>query len=92
MKSPFKSYTVTQGIVTKYLAPTANKDGRIEAEAWAGHLTVSYDHGLCVEENHMAAARMLANKYGWLNSENRLAQGCMPDDTGYMFVFVKSGG
>jgi hypothetical protein len=72
MESPFKSYTVTQGIVTKYLAPTTNKDGRIKAKAWAGHVAVSYDHGLCVEENHMAAARMLANKYGWLNSEKRL--------------------
>jgi hypothetical protein len=40
-----------QAIVTKFLGPTDHRGSRIKATAEAGSITVSWDHGLGVEEN-----------------------------------------
>lgn len=54
-----------QAIVTKYLGPTNFRGSRIKASAYAGSVTIDYDASLNTEQNHMAAARKLAHKYGW---------------------------
>ncbi len=59
---------ITQGIETRYLGPTNSKDGRIKARAWAGSITVAYDHALSIEGNHRAAAMALVAKLGWLDN------------------------
>lgn len=56
---------IMQGIETRYLGPTNTKGGRIRARAWAGHVTIPYDHALTIEGNHRAAAMTLAAKLGW---------------------------
>ena len=50
---------ITQAIHTRYMGPTNTKGGRIKATAWAGSVTVPYDHALNVEDNHRAAAGAL---------------------------------
>ena len=54
-----------QAIVTKYHGPTNTRGARVRATAEAGHVTLSWDHALGVTENHAAAARALAEKFGW---------------------------
>jgi hypothetical protein len=54
-----------QAIVTKYLGPTNFRGSRVKATASAGSVTVSWDHALDAESNHVAAAKALAVKYGW---------------------------
>ena len=54
-----------QAIVTKYHGPTNTRGSRITARAEAGSVTVDYDHALNAGDNHLAAARRLAEKLGW---------------------------
>lgn len=54
-----------QAIETKYLPYTNTKPSRIKASCDAGTIIVSWDYGLNIEENHIAAALQLANKLGW---------------------------
>ena len=75
-----------QAIVTKYHGPTNTRGSRISASAGAGRVSVGYDHRLNQEQNHAAAARALAEKMEW---SGELAQGGMPDSSGYAFVFIR---
>ena len=59
---------ISQGIETRYLGPTNSRPGRIKATAWAGSITVSYDHALSIEGNHRATAMALVAKLGWLDT------------------------
>lgn len=77
---------VTQAIETKYLGPTNTKGGRIKATAWAGSVTVPYDHALDVQGNHAAAALALRYKMGW---QGKFAQGGNAKGDGYVFVNVE---
>lgn len=77
---------VTQAIETKYLGPTNTKGGRIKATAWAGSVTVPYDHALDTAENHHAAQLALRRKLGW---QGKYAQGGNAKGTGYYFVNVE---
>lgn len=54
-----------QAITTQYRGPTVSTGARIIARCDARTMTVSWDHGLGVEENHIAAARQLATALGW---------------------------
>lgn len=74
---------VVQAIVTKYIGPTNTRGSRIKAKAAAGSVTVSYEHGLGIEQNHAKAAEALVRKFGW---RGRYFQGGMPEDCGYCFV------
>jgi len=56
---------MSQAIETRYICPTNFRGARIKATAWAGQLTLSWDHALNPEENHDAAARAFAKKFGW---------------------------
>jgi hypothetical protein len=66
-----------QAIVTKYI-----RGSRVKATAAAGSITLHWDDALNPEQNHVAAARALALKFGWV-AEYR--GGGLPD-TGYAFV------
>lgn len=75
---------VYNAIVTKYIGQSEYKPSRIKATCEAGSITVSYDHGLNGTENHIQAAKTLANKIGW---HGKLITGAMPGNKGYCHVF-----
>ena len=77
---------ITQAIETRYLGPTNTKGGRIKATAWAGSITVPYDHALNTDENHCAAQLALRGKLGW---QGKYAQGGNAKGNGYVFVNVE---
>jgi hypothetical protein len=77
---------IYQAIETKYLGPTNFRSGRIKARAWAGSVTMPYDHALNAEDNHRAAALLLQAKYGW---KGTFAQGGNAAGNGYVFVNVE---
>lgn len=56
---------MTQAITTKFLGPTSSRGARIKAFAWAGSITIPYDHARNVEENHHLAAFRFAEKMQW---------------------------
>lgn len=79
---------IVQAITTKYIGPTNTRGSRIKAKAFAGSITVHYDHALNIEENHANAAKALADKYEWRGT---WFQGGLPEDCGYVFVSVSNG-
>jgi len=52
-----------KAIETKYLGPTDSNNSRIKAECARGKITISYDYGLTVCENHRAAAQALCEVF-----------------------------
>lgn len=56
---------IRQAIVTRYHGPTNTRGSRISATAEAGRIYVAYDYALDATENHAAAARAFAAKWGW---------------------------
>lgn len=74
-----------QAIVTKYLGPTDFHGARVKAKADAGTITVSWDHALNVDENHTAAAKTLAQKFGWYG---QWVGGGMPSKDGNCYVHM----
>lgn len=74
-----------QAITTKFLGPTNFRGSRIKASAQAGSVTISYDHSTGSEENHLAAARALCDKFGW---GWPVAGGALPDGTGNCYVLT----
>ena len=87
----FDFTNVRQAIVTKYLGATNYRGSRVKATAYAGSVTVCWDHALEVSENHAKAAQALASKWGW-DKFNDFAGGSLPDDKGYAFVAIPRGG
>lgn len=81
-------HLILQAIVTKYLSPTNYRSGRIKAECAGGKLTIGYDHGCGIEENHTRAAHALALKMGWAG---RYVAGSMPGNTGNCYVCADNG-
>ncbi len=68
-----------QAIQTRYLGPTNYRSSRIKAFAAAGSVTVTYDHGLNLDENHAAAAYALREKLDWANKHYpSMTQGVLP--------------
>lgn len=59
--------TVTkyQAIITKYIGPASVRGSRVKATAAAGSITLSWDGALNRDANHCAAAKALAEKFGW---------------------------
>jgi hypothetical protein len=74
---------VYQAIVTKYYGPTNFRGSRIKATAAAASIIMPYRHELNIEDNHAAAAELLAVKMKW---EGYWFQGGMPNSSGYCFV------
>lgn len=78
---------MTQAIVTKYRGPGA-RGSRIIASAQAGRISFEYDPALSLTGNHDAAAKALADKFGWLSEGDRLVGGGLPDGSGNCYVIV----
>lgn len=74
-----------QAIETRYLGPTDTKSSRVVAKCCGGRVVVSWDHALNVDQNHAAAAAVLAAKLGWTG---RMVGGGNSLGTGQVFVFV----
>ena len=72
-----------QAIVTKYIGAGERRGSRIKAVAAAGVLFMPFDDGMDVEDNHVAAAKALALKYGW---KGRFIAGGMPTEDGNVYV------
>jgi len=64
-----------QAIITKYLCPTNFKGSRITAKCDAMRITLSWDHALNPEENHIAAAAALCWRIDDSN-DNKYGPGC----------------
>jgi len=77
-----------QAIVTKWLPLTSRCQSRIRATAAAGSIIVPWEHGLNADANHAAAARKLAEKFGW---EGEWRGGGLPDRSGFAFVQTAPG-
>lgn len=78
-----------KSIITRYHGATNHKPSRISASAeGVGRVYLPYDYALDAADNHAAAARSLANKYGWLSDGMTLTGGGLPDGRGYAFVFT----
>lgn len=52
-----------QAITTKFLPCTNYKGSRVKASCERGSLTISWDHGLNAEDNHIKAVETLCNKF-----------------------------
>jgi len=74
-----------QAIVTKYYGPTASRGSRIKAKSYGGSVSVAYDYGLNVEQNHDAACATLLDKMEW---GGHYIGGGSPDGTGFVYVFA----
>lgn len=77
-----------QAIQTRFHGPTNHRAGRVKATAEAGSLTLPWNDCLDVGDNHAAAARALAEKFGW---RGHWFGGGMPGHDGYVFVQSYSG-
>lgn len=77
-----------QAIITKFLGPTNTRSARIKATAWAGSVTVSYNHALMPFDNHRAAAQALCDKLSGAGDGawKIEADGDMPGGRGYAFI------
>ena len=82
--------TITVTIYRLLKAFGENTATWIKASASAGSVTVSYNHRLNSEENHLNAAETLANKFGWLENAT-LHAGGMPDSSGNVYVMIHKG-
>lgn len=72
-----------QAIVTKYIPCTNFRPSRVKAKCQAGSITLSWDHALDLIDNHAAAARALAARFGW---SGRWEAGANAGNDGYTFV------
>jgi hypothetical protein len=54
-----------QAIVTRYFGPSNVRGSRVKAAAQAGSVTLHWDGSQNSYWNHAAAAKALAEKYGW---------------------------
>jgi len=79
-------HMIRQAIATRWLPPTNFKPSRVTAWADAGRVTLSWEHGLNVDQNHARAAQALAEKFDW---KGAWYQGSLPRASGgYAFVCV----
>jgi hypothetical protein len=77
-----------QAIQTYFVSPTNFRGSRIVAKAAAGKVTLQWDHAMNPEGNHRAAAKALADKFGW--SGDWVCGGCA--DGSSVFVNVQDFG
>ncbi len=77
---------IRQAITTRFVGPTNRRGSRIIARAVAGRKTVHWDHTLNIEANHAAAARRLAESFGW---HGQWFGGGLPTEDGYCFVLAE---
>lgn len=76
-----------QAIVTKYIAPTNMRGGRIRVKCDARTAVYGWDHALDVRENHYEAARRLCAELDWLD-RGAWELGSLPDGCNFDYAFV----
>ena len=76
-----------KAIQTKFLGPSETRGARVKAWIESGSHVVPWDHGLEVADNHVAAARKLAELLKW---SGRLVGGTLSDGS-MAWVFVDGG-
>ncbi len=54
-----------QAIQTYFIGPTNFRGSRVVAKTADGRVTLNWDHALNPAGNHRAAARALADRFGW---------------------------
>ena len=54
---------MSQAIITKFIGPTNTKGSRYKASCDRGSIIVESDHALNSEQNHVAAAQALVNRF-----------------------------
>ena len=54
-----------QAITTRYLGPCNVLGSRVKASCEAGSVTLTWNHALNTQKNHIAAAKALATKLEW---------------------------
>lgn len=77
-----------QAIVTHYVGPTDYRGARVVARCQAGRVVVSWNYALDVDDNHEAAARKLAVRFGWLVDGIWVVGGGMPNGTGNVYLLL----
>ena len=77
--APFPTHN-TRG---SQLGPTDHRGKRVKATAKAGSVTLPWDYGLEVAQNHAAAAKALTEKFNWIADWH---MGSIPN--GYVFVIA----
>ena len=82
-----------QAILTKYLAPTDYRGGRVKAQGNRTSVTVSWNHALSVPENHRVAAKAYAEKMGWTPDQAACfsanwCEGSMPEASPWSYCYV----
>lgn len=78
-----------QAIVTRFLGPTERTGARIIATCDAGRIVRPYMYASTREDNHVSAARALAQKLGWTSEfYGRIVSGELPGSKGYVHVFT----
>jgi hypothetical protein len=89
-KSDLYTYSYQAFVQTKWLGPTNHKCARVRATNVSSGATVvvSWDHGLNVSENHIAAARALLTKCDQPQPDGFLMCGTK-DQTGYILTGVR---
>ena len=78
-----------QAIETKFLPWTNHRPSRVKAFCQAGSVTMSWDHNLNVDNNHIAAAKALAQRLGW---DGIWYGGSSPSGKGSVFINSWSAG
>lgn len=68
-----------QAIRTRTKGPTDHNGQRVIATAEAGRITVPWDHSLDHYNNHLHAARALADKLDWRMPQYSWRGGMLPD-------------
>lgn len=78
-----------KGILTKYIGPTNTKPGRVKAviEGSKETVTITWDHGLGVRENHERAARTLLEQ-AHPSAKGRLVGATLPTACGFTYCFI----
>lgn len=77
-----------QAIRTTFYGPNNRRGARVGASCEAGKLTVGYDHGLSMADNHMAACLALMAKFNWRHSP--MVGGDYKGDTYWVFMHSMS--
>ncbi len=72
-----------QSIETKYHGPTNTRGSRISVKTESRRGTVSWNHSLNSEQNHVGAALHFAKLWGWVKAGDKVVYGGKADGTGY---------
>lgn len=77
-----------QGILTRFVPATNIRGSRYSATCEAGRTIIGADDSMNYEENHRAAATILAERFGWITPRHVLIGASLPRSAGYVWTTV----